>query len=395
MPLRISHISAGLTAVVVGYSSAVVIVIEAATAAGASASQVISWLCILGLGMGVSCIGLSLYHRMPVVSAWSTPGAAFLILAVPGYSLPEVTGAFISSALISIAVTQIKPLLKMIERIPPALSSGMLAGILLPFCLTVFVQGNEDPALMAAFIGVYLLGSFYFPRYVMLVLLVAAGCAGFVLNQAPLTFAPFQSPTLIWVTPEFSWAATLSLALPLSLITMLSQNLPGLAILHSHGYRPPSAGLLNSVNATTLISAPFGGFTFNLAAITAAICMGDHVDNDKQQRFWAGVMAGVFYLLAGTFAASIVSLFTQLPQLIIHLLAGLALIGTLQASLVKMINDEHHRHAGTLTFLCSGSGLTMIGLGSPVWGLMLGGLIVAFTHVRSEIKPTQKGAHSN
>lgn len=382
MPLKISHIAAGLTAVIVGYSSAVVLVMQAASAAGANAEQIISWLFILGIGMGVTCIGLSLYYRMPVVSAWSTPGAAFLIISVPGFSLAEVTGAFISSALISIAITQVKPLIKAIERIPPALSSGMLAGILLPFCLKVFGHGQDAPLFVAGFVAIYLIGSFYFPRYVMLVLLAVAVATGTLQSDSGFADISLSAPTLSWVMPSFSLSATLSLALPLSLITMLSQNLPGLAILHSHGYHPNSRVLLNTVNTTTLVGAPFGGFTFNLAAITAAICMGDNVDPDKKQRYWAAIMAGVFYLIAGLLATNIVVIFTQLPTLITHLLAGLALIGTLQGSIVRAMDDTHYRQAGLLTLLCSASGFTLLGLGAPVWGLVLGLIVVAIIKLR-------------
>ncbi len=369
---RISHIAAGLTAVVVGYSSSVVIVIEAARQAGANDAQLISWLLVLGLGMGISCLYFSLKFRMPVVTAWSTPGAVFLISTAGPFSLAEVTGALIGAGVLSLLAGRSQPLMRAIERIPPPLAAAMLAGILLPYCLKVFSSGTEYPLLAVLFISIYLVGSRLFARYLMLVLLVIAGIAAWVLSPADTPPISLGLPTLEWVTPAWSLSAFISIGIPLFLITMLSQNLPGISILHSHHYKPDNRFVLTGIALLQLVSAPFGGFMYNLAAITAAICMADSVDDDPKQRYKAGVAAGLGYLLSGAMAVAIVSVFTMMPAIVTHLLAGIALFATLQSSLLRAMEEAHYRQAALLTMLCSASGLTVLGISAPVWGLLLG-----------------------
>lgn len=369
---RISHIAAGLTAVVVGYSSSVVIVIEAARQAGANDAQLISWLLVLGLGMGISCLYFSLKFRMPVVTAWSTPGAVFLISTAGPFSLAEVTGALIGAGVLSLLAGRSQSLMRAIERIPPPLATAMLAGILLPYCLKVFSTATEFPLLAVLFIGIYLVGSRLFARYLMLVLLVVAGIAAWVLSPADAQPISLGLPTLEWVTPAWSLSAFISIAIPLFLITMLSQNLPGISILHSHHYKPDNRFVLTGIALLQLVTAPFGGFMYNLAAITAAICMADSVDDDPKQRYKAGVAAGLGYLLSGAMAVAIVSVFTMMPSVVTHLLAGIALFATLQSSLLRAMEETHYRQAALLTMLCSASGLTVLGISAPVWGLLLG-----------------------
>lgn len=369
---RISHIAAGLTAVVVGYSSSVVIVIEAARQAGANDAQLISWLLVLGLGMGISCLYFSLKFRMPVVTAWSTPGAVFLISTAGPFSLAEVTGALIGAGVLSLLAGRSQSLMRAIERIPPPLAAAMLAGILLPYCLKVFSTATEFPLLAVLFMGIYLLGSRLFARYLMLVLLVVAGIAAWVLSPADAQPISLGLPTLEWVTPAWSLSAFISIAIPLFLITMLSQNLPGISILHSHHYKPDNRFVLTGIALLQLVTAPFGGFMYNLAAITAAICMADSVDDDPKQRYKAGVAAGLGYLLSGAMAVAIVSVFTMMPAVVTHLLAGIALFATLQSSLLRAMEETHYRQAALLTMLCSASGLTVLGISAPVWGLLLG-----------------------
>lgn len=371
---RISHISAGLAAVVVGYSSAVILVIDAARQAGATPDMVTSWLLVLGLGMGVSCILFSLWYKMPVVTAWSTPGAAFLIGAAADYTLPEVIGSFVVSAVFSIIVSQNRGLSRTIARIPPAIASAMLAGILLPICLGVFTEAAVYPLQTVLFLAVYLLGSLFFPRYMMLMLLVLACVISF--SMGVLDDVTVTTPSLIWVTPSFSLSATIGLALPLFVITLLSQNLPGIAIHHAHGYKPDHNTVLSGLGVIQLILAPFGGFTFNLAAITAALCMGDDVDPKPGQRYRAAVVAGVGYLLMGAMASVVVVVFLSMPPVVVHLLAGLALLATLQASVVRAMETPEHRQAATLTLICSASGVTLAQLTAPVWGLAIGLLVV-------------------
>ena len=383
---KLSHISAGLTAVTVGYSSSVVIIIDVARKAGASDDMVVSWLLALGLGMGITCILFSWLSKLPVVTAWSTPGAAFLLTSIGDYRLSEAIGAFILCALLSLVTAQSRSLLKQISRIPPAISSALLAGILLPICLAIFSDVNDAPYLVALFIAAYLVGSRLFPRYLMLLLLVMSVTISLFMSSAdgvvalssdsPGLPSIFTLPEPIWVTPTFSLSAAIGLAFPLFLITTLSQNLPGIAIHHAHGYTPDHKPILSGIAIVQALLAPFGGFTFNLAAITAALCMGEQADDEKSQRYKAAIAAGVAYLFMGLLASVVVALFVSMPSIIIHLLAGLALLATLQGAVVRAMEVEHHRAPALLTMLCTASGFSLYSMTSAVWGLGLGLLLL-------------------
>ena len=383
---KLSHISAGLTAVTVGYSSSVVIIIDVARKAGASDDMVVSWLLALGLGMGITCILFSWLSKLPVVTAWSTPGAAFLLTSIGDYRLSEAIGAFILCALLSLVTAQSRSLLKQISRIPPAISSALLAGILLPICLAIFSDVNDAPYLVALFIAAYLVGSRLFPRYLMLLLLIMSVTISLFMSSAdgvvalssdsPGLPSIFTLPEPIWVTPTFSLSAAIGLAFPLFLITTLSQNLPGIAIHHAHGYTPDHKPILSGIAIVQALLAPFGGFTFNLAAITAALCLGEQADNEKSQRYKAAIAAGVAYLFMGLLASVVVALFVSMPSIIIHLLAGLALLATLQGAVVRAMEVEHHRAPALLTMLCTASGFSLYSMTSAVWGLGLGLLLL-------------------
>ncbi len=383
---KLSHISAGLTAVTVGYSSSVVIIIDVARKAGASDDMVVSWLLALGLGMGITCILFSWLSKLPVVTAWSTPGAAFLLTSIGDYRLSEAIGAFILCALLSLVTAQSRSLLKQISRIPPAISSALLAGILLPICLAIFSDVNDAPYLVALFIAAYLVGSRLFPRYLMLLLLIMSVTISLFMSSAdgvvalssdsPGLPSIFTLPEPIWVTPTFSLSAAIGLAFPLFLITTLSQNLPGIAIHHAHGYTPDHKPILSGIAIVQALLAPFGGFTFNLAAITAALCMGEQADDEKSQRYKAAIAAGVAYLFMGLLASVVVALFVSMPSIIIHLLAGLSLLATLQGAVVRAMEVEHHRAPALLTMLCTASGFSLYSMTSAVWGLGLGLLLL-------------------
>ena len=386
--LQLSHLAAGLTSVIVGYSSSVVIVIEAARQAGVSESQLISWLLVLGLAMGLSTLYFSWRFKMPVITAWSTPGAVFLISTAGDFSLAEITGAFLFAGILSLLAARSRMLMRGIERIPPALSAAMLAGILLPYCLGIFTSVQDYPLLSTQFILIYLLGSRWFPRYLMLVLLVIAALAALMITGTSSKPIRFALPALEWVMPVFNSAAVISIGLPLFLITTLSQNLPGISIQHSHGYKPDNRFVLTGIALVQLLSAPFGGFMINLAAITAAICMADNVDENPAKRYLAGIVAGVGYCFAGLFAVTITLIFTQMPQVVTSLLAGIALLSTLQSSLLRSLQDAPFRQGAILTLLCSASGLSLAGISAPVWGL-LAGVITLWLHPqwKQPVKP--------
>lgn len=368
----LSHISAGFIAVLVGYTSSAAIVFQAATAAGAGAAHISSWLLALGFGMGVTCIGLSLYFRSPVLTAWSTPGAALLASALVGLPMSEAIGAFIfASALLTIcgATGWVEALMK---HVPKSLAAAMLAGVLLRFGLGVFTSLHSRLLLVALMLLIYFAGRRFNSRYTIpltfLSGLVWAALNGLIhFDAVVLTFA---QP--IFTAPTFTLSTAIGVGIPLFIVTMASQNVPGIAVLRANGYQTPVSPLIGWTGLTGLVLAPFGGFQFNLAAITAAICMSPEADRNPDRRYLAAVWAGIFYLITGLLGATVASMFTALPKELVAAIAGIALLGTIGSSLTGALHDERERDAALITFLVTASGLTLSGIGSAFWGLLLG-----------------------
>ncbi|EGR0740975.1 TPA: benzoate/H(+) symporter BenE family transporter [Vibrio cholerae] len=369
---NLSHLSAGFTTVLVGYTSSVVIVIQAATASGANPAQIESWLLTLGVVMGLTSILYSWFYKTPIVTAWSTPAAVMLAASAGQYSLPVVIGAFMFSGALFTLTGMLAPLTRALSKIPVPLGTAMLGAILLPFCAKAFTPLTDTPALFALLFTSYLLAKHFVPRYTMLVLLLVSLSSALALGSFQHADLALRIATPIWVTPEFDWLAMLNLALPLYLITMLSQNLPGIAMLKSYQYDAPIKPILVGTGLATLMSAPFGGFSVNLAAISAAICMNEDVDQDKAQRYRAVLWAGGFYLLAGIFAALVVNLFLALPKPISAMLAGLALLGTLMMCLQSAFKIDEYREPALLTFVITLSGATLFGMSATLIGLVIG-----------------------
>ncbi|MBK6729218.1 MAG: benzoate/H(+) symporter BenE family transporter [Xanthomonadales bacterium] len=370
--LSVSAIVAGFVTVLVGFTSSAVIVFQAAQALGADAAQTASWMWALGLGMGVTCIGLSLRYRMPVVTAWSTPGAAMLITSAAGVSIEAATGAFVvSAALITVAGVS-GWFERLLHRIPPAIGAGMLAGVLLRFGLEVFVTMRSQFVLAVAMFVGYLVMRRLQPRYAVLVtlLLGLALCAASDL----LAFERLQLGLAVpvWVSPEFSWAAIVGIAVPLFVVTMASQNVPGVTVLRASGYHPPISQIIGWTGFANLLLAPFGAFALNLAAITAAICTGREAHEDPSRRYVAAVAAGAFYLIVGLLGATVTSLFAAFPKELISVIAGLALFGTIANGLVTALAQEREREPALITFLVTASGIAIGGIGSAFWGLVAG-----------------------
>ncbi|MCB1956144.1 MAG: benzoate/H(+) symporter BenE family transporter [Rhodocyclaceae bacterium] len=367
-----SHIAAGFIAVLVGYTSSAAIVFQAASAAGASPAQLGSWMWALGLGMGLTCIGLSLRFRTPVLTAWSTPGAALLATALAGHSMGEAVAAFLVSSLLITLTGRFGWTDRILRHVPPSLAGAMLAGILLPFCLGLFKSIAAAPALVVTMLAIYLLARRRLPRTVV-PLTLAVGLA-ISLGQGTIRgdSIGLDLAQPLWMAPSFSFSAVFGVGLPLYIVTMASQNLPGLAVLRANGYSTPSSPLLTWTGATGLALAPFGGFAFNLAAITAAICMSPNADPDPARRYLASVWAGVFYLVSGLFGATAASLLGALPQPLVVSIAGLALLGTVGSSLADSLRGERERLAALLCFLTTASGVSLFGIGSALWGLLLG-----------------------
>ncbi len=368
-------LSAGFVTVLVGFSSSAALVFQAASAAGASATQAGSWIWALGLAMGLTCIGLSLRYRAPVVTAWSTPGAALLVGALSGLSLAQATGAFVFSAALILLAGASGVFERLMRRIPPALAAALLAGVLVRFGLQAFqVMGDRLPLGGAMFLA-YLLARRWLPRYcVALVLLVGVVVAA-AQGQVDLRGVRLELAAPVLTVPEFDPRVLLGVGLPLFLVTMASQNLPGVAVLRASGYGAvPVSPVIAATGLVNLLLAPFGCYAINLAAITAAICCGPEAHEDPAKRYLASVFAGLFYLLLGLFGATVAALFAAFPRELVLALAGLALFGTLGSGLAAALQDERQREPALITFLVTASGLTLAGLGSAFWGMVAGAL---------------------
>ncbi|GHH59355.1 benzoate transporter [[Pseudomonas] boreopolis] len=374
--VSLSTLAAGFVTVLVGFASSAVIVFEAARHLGASQAEIGSWMWALGIGMGVTCIGLSLRWRMPVVTAWSTPGAAMLIASAAAVPLSDAIGAFVLAALLGAAAGFSGVFARAMRRIPVSLASGMLAGVLLRFGLDLFVSVQAQPGMTLAMFMVYLCGRKLFARYAVIAALlvglaIAAGTGAMHWNEVHVAVA-----RPLFTMPSFSWAALFGIALPLFVVTMASQNVPGVAVARASGYALPISPAIGWIGVVNTLLAPFGAYALNLAAITAAICMGREAHEDPSKRYMAAVFAGAFYLLIGLFGATVAALFSAFPKELVMAIAGIALLGTIGNSLAAALREEHEREAALVTFLVTASGLTMAGIGAAFWGLIAGGAVL-------------------
>lgn len=390
--VKMSHLSAGFSTVLIGYASAVIIVIQAASVLGASESQIESWLLTLGLIMGLSSMGLSWRYKTPILTAWSTPSAALLVGVGAQYDIYTATGAFILVGIATLITGLIKPVCKAIEEIPPALGSAMLAAILLPFCMSAFNVAQSEPSYFAILFCALCLSKLIAPKFTMFILLGLSIVLAMSSGAFSQTTFNFSISNFEVIPPEFNISALLNLAIPLYLVTMLSQNLPGLTLLQTFGYKAPIKSALVTTGAINAITAPLGGYSLNLAAITSAVCMNEEVDESKSQRYKAAMCAGVFYLIAGVFASSVVALFLALPKSIATLLAGFALLGTLLLCLQNAFNDPSSREPALFTFLIGFSGISFFGINSIMLGLMTGLIYLGLQKLRLKPKLSADGS---
>lgn len=386
--LSLSTFTAGFVAVLVGFTSSVAIVFQAALAFGATPAQVSSWLWALGLGMGLCTLVPSLWLRQPVMVAWSTPGAAVLATAglTGGFSMAEAVGAFMVCAVAITLAGLTGWFERVMNRLPLAIASGLLAGVLARFGMQAFVAAQTALPLVLLMLASYVLGKRFAPRYAVPLTLVIAII--FVASTQGFTgpAVDFSLTQPVFVAPVFTLAAAVSLALPLFVVTMASQNLPGVAAIQAAGYgRLPGADagtakgipisrVISLTGIATLLLAPFGAFALNLSAITAAICMGREAHADPQRRYTAAVCCGAIYVLIGLFGAAIVAVLTAFPKELIAAIAGLALLGTIGNALHVALVDEAHREAALITFLVTLSGVVIAGVGAAFWGVVAGAL---------------------
>ena len=369
--------SSALIAALVGFGGTIALVVQAMQNLGASAGQTGSAVTALCLGIAIAGAALSWRLRMPVVLAWSTPGAALLAAATPGLSWPVAIGIFLSAALMMILLGAVPLLGRLAERIPSAIAAAMLAGVLLPFCLKLFGLGATDPLLVALLVTVFVAARQRFPLYALL-LALAAGMALTLLRGDIGVLPPGATFGMLAPTaPIFDAPAILSVAVPLFLVTLVSQNLPGLVVLRSAGYDPKPRPLLIGTGVAWLAAAPFGAHGVNLAAITAAICTAEDAHPDHRKRWTVGMIYAGFYLMLAIFAPLLVRVFLALPPTVIAALTGLALIPALLGAMETMLAAKADRDPAILTFLATGSGLALFGLGSAFWGLVVGFLALA------------------
>ncbi|MBZ9567296.1 MULTISPECIES: benzoate/H(+) symporter BenE family transporter [Modicisalibacter] len=378
--LSLSALTAGFLAVLVSYSGPLIIFFQAAQSADISPAMMTSWVWAISIGAAISGIGLSLWLKVPVVTAWSAPGTALLVTLFPGISLNEAVGAYLTAAVLLLLIGLSGGFDRLLRLIPRGLAGAMMAGILFRFGVGIFDAVASAPALALGMVAAYLVLKRLCPRYSLVLLLgvgiaLSAALEGASLDGVSLSLA---SPTLI--VPAWSWHATLSLALPLVLVSLTGQFLPGMTIMRNAGYTTPARPIITVTGLTSLATACFGGITTVIAAITAALCTSPEAHDDHDKRYVAGVANGVFYLIGGTLAGTIVALFTALPGTFIAVLAGLALVGAIGSNLETAVTAGDHREASLLTFLATASGMSFLGLSSAFWGVVIGGAAYLVLH---------------
>jgi benzoate membrane transport protein len=378
--MRASIPVSAFVAAIVGFGGTLALIIAAADAVGATREQTASWVTAICLAMALETAWLSWKTRMPVITAWSTPGAA-LIAASSGFTMGDAVGAFIVTALLLVATGLFRPLTRLIAMIPASVASAMLAGIVVTFAVNAVKTIPADPDLILPLVAAFFVIRLFNPALSVLAVLVGGGILALALGRVGGLPAPELS-TLVLTAPTFSLAGVIGLALPLYLVTMASQNLSGLAVLKAAGYHPEPGPIITVTGLLSLISAPFNALTTNLAAISAAICTGPDVHPDPAERWKTGPFYALAYLVFAIFGASLVALFAVLPQSLIVLVAGLALMAARAIALAIALKDEGQRMAATTTFAVTASGLALFGVGSAFWGLLAGLVVLALDSIK-------------
>ncbi|MBX3579338.1 MAG: benzoate/H(+) symporter BenE family transporter [Rhizobiaceae bacterium] len=381
--MRASIPSSALVAAVVGFGGTLAIIIAAADAVGATQAEKASWVTAICLAMVFESAWLSWRYRMPVISAWSTPGAA-LIAASTGFTMPEAVGAFIVTAILLVATGLFGPLTRLISRIPTSVASGMLAGVVVTFVMNGARTIAVDPWLIVPLVAAFFVIRLYNPALSVLAVLAGGGILAVALGRVPDLPTP-EISTLTLIAPQFTLPALIGLALPIYLVTMASQNLSGLAVLRAAGYEPPAGPLIAFTGLVSLLTAPFGASTSNLAAISAAICTGPDVHPDPAERWKTGPFYAGAYLVFALFGASLVAIFAVLPQPLIVLVAGLGLLGPLANALAIALKAEAERIAATVAFAVTASGLTLFGVGGAFWGLLAGLIVLGLDQLKKAL----------
>ena len=385
-----SAFSSAAVATVIGFGGTVALVVQAGQALGADASQIGSMVTALCLAIGVPGALLSWRLKIPVVLAWSTPGAALLAASTLGLAWPTAVGAFVFAALLMILTGLIPALGRLAARIPAAIASAMLAGVLLPFVLRLFKIVPDETLLTVALVALFLVFRRMWPVWTLPAVLAAAFTVLAIRGQLTLPAGTGLFGHLQLVVPAFDWKAAVSLGFPLFLVTLAAQNLPGLVVLQTAGYPPPANRLILSTGIASLLAAPFGAHGVNLAAITAAICTGRDAHPNPNRRWVVGVIYGGFYLIVALFAAPLAGLFIAMPPTVLAAVTGLALVAPLSGAVQGMMAETASREAAVLTFAATASGLALFGVGSAFWGLAVGfAALAAGRWIRRKPDPAQ------
>jgi benzoate membrane transport protein len=363
---------AGFLAVLISYAGPLVIFVQAAHAGQVPTPQLVSWVWAISMGAGVSGLLLSWWFRLPIITAWSAPGTALLLSLFPGISMSEVVGGYLMAALILIAIGVTGYFEKILAFIPKGIAAGMMAGILFQFGVQAFRSSVGAPLMVFAMLAAYLAGRRWWPRYGIVVVALTGFAVAFASGRTDLGAVSLELARPVFIAPHVGLGVFFSLTVPLVLVSLTGQFLPGMAVLQLAGYHPPTRAVVTGTGLASLAMACFGGITIVLAAITAALCTGKDAHPEPGKRYIAGIANGVFYLIGGTFAASIVTLFAAFPKELIAALAGLALIGAIVSNLRLMSQEGGYLEPSVITFLATASGMSLFGLGAAFWGVVFG-----------------------
>ena len=368
----ISATVAGFLAVLISYSGPLIIFFQAAQRAHVSTDMMVSWIWGISIGAAVSGIYLSLKYKTPVITAWSAPGTALLVMLFPHISLNEAVAAYITSAVVIFLIGVTGYFDKLLKWIPQDVAAGMMAGILFQFGIGLFTASDSMPFIVFSMLIVFLIAKRLMPRYTMIWVLGAGVLLSLILGKMNPVDVSFSLAIPQWISPEWTWNSTLNLAVPLILVSLTGQFLPGMAIMKLSGYDTPAKPIISVTSIASLAVACVGGITIVLASITAALCMGKDAHELKEKRYIAGIANGIFYILGGLFAGSIVMLFSLLPKELVAALAGLALLGAIATNISVAMRNDSQRDAALITFLATASGMHFLGLSSVFWGICIG-----------------------
>lgn len=368
----ISATVAGFLAVLISYSGPLIIFFQAAQRAHVSTDMMVSWIWGISIGAAVSGIYLSIKYKTPVITAWSAPGTALLVTLFPNVSLNEAVAAYITSAIVIFLIGVTGYFDKLLKWIPQDVAAGMMAGILFQFGISLFTASDSMPFIVFSMLIVFLIAKRLMPRYTMIWVLAAGVLLSLILGKMNPVDVSFSLAIPQWISPEWTWNSTLNLAVPLILVSLTGQFLPGMAIMKLSGYDTPAKPIITVTSIASLAVACVGGITIVLASITAALCMGKDAHELKEKRYIAGIANGIFYILGGLFAGSIVMLFSLLPKELVAALAGLALLGAIATNISVAMKNDNQRDAALITFLATASGMHFLGLSSVFWGICIG-----------------------